>query len=527
MKTAIDLLWQSASRMPDHPALVDDATGKSLTYAELRADIEACAAGLHALGLRPGDRFATVMPGTVDLIVTVFALSRIGAIPALINPRLKPEEIGKLVAEAGMRGALVAPNRAAIDAVAGALPEGAILLTPGEPMGVARALSACRGDPASLGPLPRPGAEESAYIFYTSGTTGLPKAALIPHRAIEARIVNTASITDIRFGPHNRFLGFMPLNHAIGFFGVLIPCLAFNGTFVAQPLFAPEVTLAAIERHRITYLFATPTHYQLMLEAPSFAARDLSSLDILCYGAAPAAFELLQRMADGFKSRLCHVYGTTETMCSLYQPAPLDEPDKLVPGYYSTIRVVRNGGSSSDRVAPGEEGELLIDATFDMLFTGYLGRPEVTAEKLVDGWYRTSDIVRLNEDGSVTLKGRGDDIIRSGAENVHPVEVESVLAAHPGVADVAVIGIPDVRWGELVVACVVARAQAPEMQALDAHCRNSVLAGYKRPRAYFTIDSLPRNAANKVLRRELKEAAAAARDQGDVRFVPVAQGPKT
>jgi acyl-CoA synthetase (AMP-forming)/AMP-acid ligase II len=255
-----------------------------------------------------------------------------------------------------------------------------------------------------------------------------------------------------------------------------------------------------------------------MLESPSFAARDLSSLDMICYGAAPAPLELLHRMASGFKSRLCHVYGTTETMCSLYQPSPLDKPDRLAPGFYSTLRVVRNGGGTGDTVSPGEEGELLIDATVGMIFTEYLDRPEVTAEKLVDGWYRTGDVVLLNDDGSVTLKGRADDIIRSAAENVHPAEVEAVLASHPGVADVAVVGIPDARWGELVVACVVCRTPAPSAQELDAHCRSSTLAGYKRPRAYFKVAALPRNAANKVLRRDLRASVVAARDQGDARY---------
>ena len=518
MKAAIELLWQSAARFPNQLALVDDAGDRCLTYGALVAEIEALAAGLSAQGVRSGDRFATVMPGSVDLIVTLFALSRIGAIPALINPRLKPEEIGKLLAQGGMKGALVAPNPAAIEAMSQALPAGAVLITPGAGMGAARGLAGCRGDPASLGPLPRAAEDETAYIFYTSGTTGLPKAVLIPHRASAARVFNTASITHLRFGTHNRFLGFMPLNHAIGFFGVLLPCLAYNGTYFAQSAFAPEGALAGIERHRITYLFATPTHYHLMLGSPSFAARDLSSLDMICYGAAPAPYELLQRMAREFKSRICHVYGTTETMCSLYQPAPLEHPDKLVPAFYSTLRVVRNGGAIGDTVAPGEEGELLIDATVDMIFTGYLDRPQVTAEKLVGGWYRTGDIVRLNEDGSVTLKGRGDDIIRSGAENVHPVEVEAELASHPGVADVAVIGIPDARWGELVLACVVRRPPAPSPQDLDAHCRSGALAGYKRPRAYLSVDALPRNAANKVIRHELKALAVAARERGDERY---------
>ncbi|MEO7403313.1 MAG: hypothetical protein ABIU95_06550, partial [Burkholderiales bacterium] len=268
-----------------------------------------------------------------------------------------------------------------------------------------------------------------------------------------------------------------------------------------------------------------------------------SSVALLCYGAAPAPFELLQRMAHGFKGRLRHIYGTTETMCSLYQSTPLEAPDHLEPGLYSTLRVVRNGGGTNDLVAPGEEGELLLDATADMVFTEYVGRPEATAEKLTGGWYRTGDIVRLNEDGSVTLMGRGDDIIRSRAENVHPAEVEAVLAAHPAVADVAVIGIPDVRWGELVVACVVGRVPGAEPhgrapsadshkatvdpRALDAHCRASDLAGYKRPLAFFIIDALPRNAANKVLRRELRTTAIAARDQRDARFVTELASPGT
>lgn len=518
MKTAIELLWQSAARLPDQLALVDDAGERRLTYGELTTEIDSVAAGLSALGVRPGDRFATVMPGSLDLIITLFALSRLGAIPALINPRLKPEEVGKLLAQGAMKGALVPAGMAEIGVVAQGLPSDALLLVPGAGAGAGRGLATCRGDPRGLGRLPQPDEEDPAYIFYTSGTTGLPKAVLIPHRATEARIVNTAAIANLRFGTQNRFLGFMPLNHAIGFYGVLIPCLAFNGTYFAQSAFVPDGALAGIERHRISYLFATPTHYHLMLESPSFASRDLSSLEMICYGAAPAPFELLQRMAAGFRSRLCHIYGTTETMCSLHQPAPLEKPDRLLPGFYSTMRVVRNGGGIDALVAPGEEGELLIDATAGMIFTAYLDRPDVTAEKLVDGWYRTGDIALLNGDGSVTLKGRADDIIRSGAENVHPVEVEATLASHPGVADVAAIGIPDSRWGELVVACVVCRTPAPAAQELDAHCRSSALAGYKRPRAYFHLESLPRNAANKVLRRELKAAAEAARERGDVRY---------
>jgi 2-furoate---CoA ligase len=527
MKTAIELLWHSASRFPDHPALVDDADGRRLSYGELVVEIEALAAGLLALGVRPGDRFATVMSGGLDHVVTLFALSRIGAIPALINPRLKLGEIGKLLAQGGMKGALVPPSPAAIDAVAQSLPDGAVVIVPGEGMGTARGLATCRGNIGTLGPLPRPAGDETAYIFYTSGTTGLPKGVLIPHRATEARIFNTAAITNLHFGTHNRFLGFMPLNHVIGFYGVLIPCLAYNGTFYAQSAFVPDAVLAGIERHRVNYLFATPTHYHVLLEAQSFASRDLSSLNTICYGAAPTPFDLLQRMARGFGCRVCHIYGSTETMLSLYQPVPLEKPDKLSPCFYSTMRVVRADGEPGDLIAPGEEGELLFDATIDTAFTGYLDRPDATAEKLVDGWYHTGDIGLLNEDGSVTLKGRKDDVIRSYGESVHPIEVETTLADHSGVAEVAIIGIPDARGGETIVACVVRCTTLPSPQELDAHCRKSELAGYKRPRAYFYVDLLPRNAANKVLRRELKAMAITARDGHDERYAITVQEPSS
>jgi 2-furoate---CoA ligase len=518
MKTAIELLWHSASRLPNHPALVDDTGDRRLSYRELVVEIETLATGLLALGVRPGDRFATVLPGSLDHIVTLFALSRIGAIPALINPRLKLGEIGKLVAQSRMKGALVAPNLAAIEAVAQSLPAGSPVIVPGDGVGSAHGLVSCRGDIGSLGPLPHPAEDETAYIFYTSGTTGLPKGVLIPHRATEARVFNTVAITDLHFGTHNRFLGFMPLNHVIGFYGVLIPCLSYNGTFYAQSAFVPDVVLAGIERHRVNYLFATPTHYHLLLEAQSLASRDLSSLDTICYGAAPTPFDLLQRMERGFQCRVRHIYGSTETMLSLYQPAPLEKPDRLSPCFYSTMRVVRTGGGTSDLAAPGEEGELLIDATIDIAFTGYLDRPDATAEKLVDGWYRTGDIAVLNEDDSVTLKGRVDDVIRCNGESVHPIEVEAALADHPGVTEVAIVGIPDARGGEMIVACVVYCPPVPSAQELDTHCRKSDMAGYKRPHAYLSVDTLPRNASNKILRRELKAMAVAARDRRDERY---------
>jgi len=165
-------------------------------------------------------------------------------------------------------------------------------------------------------------------------------------------------------------------------------------------------------------------------------------------------------------------------------------------------------------IKPGETGELIVDASADTFFSGYLNRPDATAEKLRNGWYFTGDVCVLREDGDVDLIGRVDDVIRSGGESVYPEEVEAVLATHPAIREAAVIGVPDPLWGEMVVACVVLAAADARWQEFDAHCRASTLARYKKPRAYLTMESLPRNAANKVLRQSLREAVTAERAAG-------------
>ena len=223
---------------------------------------------------------------------------------------------------------------------------------------------------------------------------------------------------------------------------------------------------------------------------------------------------LLDRIDREWPATVRHIYGTTEIMCALHNPEPVGRPVTLRPGYYSRVRVVRHGGNENDLVKPGEAGELIVDASADTFFSGYLNRPDANAEKLRNGWYFTGDICVLRDDGDVDLVGRVDDVIRSGGESVYPEEVEAVLATHPAIREAAVIGVPDPLWGEMVVACVALAAAGVRWQEFDAHCRTSTLARYKKPRAYLTMDSLPRNAANKVLRQNLREAINAERATG-------------
>lgn len=514
MQTAYDLVWMAAERTPDHLALVDDRTDRRLSYAQLIAEIDAVAAGLHARGIRAGARLATVLPSTWEHAIALLALTRLGAVPALINFRLKPDDIAGLIARGEFSGAILGAQPELAAAVKAALPPGGALLTVG---GGPDDFAACRGDAATLPPPPRPNPEDPAFIFYTSGTTGLPKGVMLAHRTTEHRIVWLATHAGLYCGAHNRALGFMPLSHAIGFYGVFLVTLGFNGTYYVMSAFDPAKANDAIERDGITYMFAIPMLYHAMLAAPNYRPERMRSLQLVLWGGAnldPAAW---QHMSRKWPCALRHIYGTTETMCSLYNPAPDGELTRLRPGYYSRVRVVRPNAMPEERVAPGAEGELIVDATADTVFSGYLNRPDADAEKLRGGWYYTGDMCLLRPDGDVELRGRVDDVVRSGGENIHPEEVEAVLVRAPGVAEAAVIGLPDPRWGEIVVACVAGQGCAAE--AIDAHCRGSTLAAFKRPKAYLVLDRLPRNAANKVLRRELRAAAAAARDAGTLHSI--------
>ena len=521
MQTAFDLVWLSAERTPDRTAIVDDEQARSLTYRALIEEVETVAAGLAARGVGARSRVATVLPGSFDHCIVLLALQRLGAVPMLLNHRLKAEEIVALLADGGAEAAVIGPDPALAAAAAARLPDGAPILAAGGAAVTAEDYGACRGERSRLAPPPRPGREDPAFVFYTSGTTGLPKGVVLAHRTTEHRILWLSTQAGLRHGAHNRTLGFMPLSHAIGFYGVFLVTLAFGGTYYAMTRFDPARAVEMTERHAITYMFAVPTLYHAMTRAPGYAPGRMRSLELVLFGGGTIDPALIRHIDETWPAAIRHIYGTTETMCSLYNPNPVDRPASLRPGFYSRTRAVRIGGGPQEAVGPGEEGELIIDASADATFSGYLGRPDATAEKLREGWYYSGDIVEVEPGGDLTLRGRVDDMIRSGGENIHPEEVESVLAAHPGVADCCVIGLPDAQWGQAAIACVVAAGEAPEAGGLDAHCRASALAGFKRPKGYLFLDGLPRNAANKVLRRELRGIAGEAMDGGDARYVAV------
>ncbi len=524
MQTCFDLVWLAAERTPDHLAIVDDQSDRQLTYSQLIDEIEAVAVGLQQRGVKPGDRIATVLPSLFDHVIVLLALQRLIAVPALINFRLKQEEIAQLIELGELTGAVIPADENMAAVLKEALPEGAPLLSVGGAAGPAEDYAQCRGDGSSLSAAPIPDPEDEAFIFYTSGTTGLPKGVVLAQKTVEHRILWISTQAGYRYGTHNVSLGFMPLSHAIGYFGVLLLTLAHNGTYHVMSAFNPVAANDAVENLGVNYLFAVPQLLFAMTKAPNYDPAKMKSLELVLHGGAQISGDLLDQIGAEWPCQIRHIYGTTETMNSLYHPNPVGHPLRLRPGFYSRVRIIEVGGTPDQIVGVGQEGELIIDANVDTIFSSYLNRPDATAEALRDGWYYSGDVCLKHENGDMDLIGRVDDMIRSGGENIHPSEVEPTLESHPAIKEVSLIGIPDPKWGEMVVACLTAVDSdwVVEAAELDTFMKESTVADFKRPKAYVFMNALPRNAANKILRRELREIAVNTQaGDGDWDFVTV------
>ena len=518
MHTAYDLIWMVGERTPDQLALVDDVSERQYTYRELLEEVDAIAAGLYERGVRQGTRMATVLPNSLEHCLSLLALQRLGVVPALINFRLKGEEIAELIEVGEIKGAVI-PNVADLAQKILSVVPGSVLLSVGGSAAPATPWSECRGDVAQLPPRFSPKPEDPVFLFYTSGTTGLPKAVVLTHRTSEPRIVWLSTLMGLRAGGHIRALGVSPLSHAIGFYGIFLVTLAYGGTYYVLSAFNPEAAVNLIERHRINFLFSLPTVFSALVSTPSYDPKKMASVEMTLWGGATMGADLVEKLLSEWPGAKGHIYGTTETMCPLYNPSPAGNHDTLFPAYGSRVRIVKLNGGPDDHADPGEQGELLIDAETDVVFSSYLNRPDATAEKIRGGWYFSGDAAVLDSNGGIRLAGRVDDMIRSGGEFVQPAEVEAVLGSHPGVGESAVIGVSDPHWTQIVVACIVAKDPTLAVEELDRHCRASTLADFKRPRGYVFVDALPMGAGNKLLRRVLRDTAEGARDnRGDVPF---------
>jgi 2-furoate---CoA ligase len=498
------LLERAARRHPHADAVVDGPD--RLSYADLDRQTAALARGLHHLGVGRGDRVLLALKNRREHVLTYWALQRLGGVPTPVNFRLTAAELAYLLDDSGARVALFegATAEAVLEAARGR-DLSLIFVGRDAPPGCVPFSEISAG-----GALPSPPFEaDLSLILYTSGTTGRPKGVPRTHGNHHAGAL--AHVIQCSYEWGERTLGIMPLYHTMGIHA-LTSMVAVNGCFVCQSDWSPVQALELIATERLSALYLIPTLFYDLVHAPALARTDVSSVRKLAYAGAPMLAPLTEACLKAFRPRaFVNHYGSTEIYTFSVRPDVHLKPGCAGrPGIHSTLRVVR--ASSEQRVGPGdavpvgEKGEIIARLDSPEAFARYWNRPDADAKALREGWYFTGDMGYVDDDGELYVAGRVDDMIISGGENIHPVEVEDVLARHPGVRDVAVVGEPDERWGERVVAFVVPAAADLTAPALDRYCRDSAeLARFKRPRRIVLVSEIPKTASGKILRRLLRE----------------------
>jgi 2-furoate---CoA ligase len=350
--------------------------------------------------------------------------------------------------------------------------------------------------------VPHATADDWSVMLYTSGTTAQPKGVPRRHRAERAAAL--AHVAQNMYANRERTLGVMPLYHTMGVRSVLAMSLI-GGTFVCLPRFDVPKALALIAAEKISNLYLVPTLYHDLVHHKRFATADVRSVRKLGFAGASMTDGLLKELQTAFKPELfVNHYGSSEIYTfTIDQNAPAKPGSAGRAGINQRVRVVKLGATSPDHVAAtGEEGQVIAQLMSDEAFEGYWRRPEANTTAIRDGWYFTGDTGYFDRDGDLFVTGRVDDMIISGGENVSPVEIESCLSLHPAVSEVAVVGLPDERWGK-VIAAFVKRREAVEEGELDQFCQTSGLAKFKRPRRYLFVRDIPKSPVGKLLRRKL------------------------
>ena len=489
----------SVSRDADALAIVDDAT--RLTYAQWYARISTVVAGFDALGLEAGDHLVTALQNRWEAATLHWACQFAGIILTPINWRAQADEVDFVLTDSDAKA--LAYQAVSASAVAGSPAAAGLprLVLDHAPQNGEIALTDWLSGTAKPAQ-PRAAAEATSLMLYTSGTTARPKG--VPRSHAAERAAALAHVAQNLYARGERTLGVMPLYHTMGVRSLLAMSLI-GGLFVCQPRFDVAQALALIAQERVTNLYLVPTLYHDLVHHADFARSDTSSVRKLGFAGASMTDGLLKRLDAAFGPDLfVNHYGSSEIYtCTIDQNATAKPGCAGRAGLNTMIRVIPFGAMDmSAAAAPMEEGEIAAIAAGDEAFAGYWKRDEATAKAFRDGWYLTGDTGYMDAAGDLFVTGRVDDMIITGGENVSPVEIESCLSLHPGVAEVAIVGLPDERWGK-VVAAFVKRADDVDEAALDAHCRAANLPSHKRPRRYVFVAELPKSPVGKLLRRKL------------------------
>ncbi|HLI89268.1 MAG TPA: AMP-binding protein [Ktedonobacteraceae bacterium] len=496
---------QSVERFPDAVAIVDDQV--RWTYRDLYREVSAVAASMHALGVRAGDHALVILKNRRENVVVYWACQWLGLIYTPVNFRMPYSELAFCIGDA-------APTIIFYEEEKRATLEAAFA----QAQHTARVYAVGGGGPDGFDELRRAGAEmppaasvdndATAIMLYTSGTTGSPKGVPRSHSneisAAEAHIIqNQCALFEST-------IGVMPFYHTMGMRTLLVTTFL-NGKLALLPDYDAESALGVLAREALTSLYLVPTLYYDLVNHPRLDQYDLHALTRLGYAGAAMTTTLTRQCFERLHPRLfVNHFGSSEiytfTICSWLDRKPGCAGR---PGFHEAVRIVTADPARKvqpdEIVSPGTPGEVIVSLSSPEAFKGYWHRPEADEKALRQGWYFTGDIGVWDDEGDLWVQGRVDDMLISGGENIHPLEVEDVLSKHPQVREVAVAGLPDERWGQIVAAFIAPADPALSAEELDRFCLASPqLASFKRPRRYIFVKAVPRSPVGKILRRKLQ-----------------------
>ena len=504
------LLTKSAYTFPENLAIAYGS--KELTYAEFNARASRLANGLNRLGVQQGDNVAVLMYNCPEMLESMFACFKAGFGTIPINFRLHPREFAFIINHSEAKVVIISSefNETIID-LRDDIPQVSCVISVADAreslLDYETVLSAelDQFEDADVAP------DDVAWLFYTSGTTGQPKGAMLTHRNLLGMTMNFYADMCPGFGPNDVALHAAPLSHGSGCYALPSIGKAAANVILEAKSFDPEQVLKTIETYRVTNTFAAPTMIKLLIDSPAVDQYDHTSLTALSYGGAPMLVEDLMQAMEKLGPCLVQLYGQAESPMTItylsHDDHVLDgNPDQMkrlasagIPRTNVEVKIVDADGNE---VPPGEMGEIVTRS--DLVMRGYWRDPEATAETLRNGWLHTGDMGYIDEYSYLFLLDRSKDLIISGGENVYPREIEEVIVQHPAVREVAVIGVPDPVWGESIKAVVslVPEGKVTERELID-FCTNHI-ARYKRPKSIDFVEQLPKNNYGKIVKRELR-----------------------
>ena len=506
-----EFLMIASAIVPERTAIVFD--GDHISFEMLQERVNRLANAMSELGIGRSDRVAAMQTNCHHLVEIYFAAAQLDAIYVPINFRAKKDELATMLGIAQPDLLFLGERYLPLVPTDGSLPVERIVMldAPATSGGYAYDDLLANADPEQVH-FPEDDEDATTVIMFTSGTTSVPKGAQLTHDSFGTFLLSNVAPADPEVEETNLLT--VPMYHVAGLQAAL--AAVFGGrTLVVMPQFDAERWMGLVAEHRADRAMLVPTMLKMVIDHPRFSEYDLTSLSVITYGAAPMPLSVIRQAIDKFPgTRFINAFGQTETASTITMLPPDDHDLTGTAEEVETklrrltsigkplddveVMVVTEDG---DPVGEGEVGEIV--ARGPRMMTGYWRQDDATRDTLKGGWLYTGDLAWQDEDGYIYLAGRARDFIKRGGEMISPEEVEQTLSQHPGVADSAVIGVPDLEWGEEVRAVVVAADRTVTEEDLIDFCRDR-LSGYKRPRSVVFVDELPRNVMGKVLKRDLR-----------------------